>query len=229
MIVFTNTAVSLDGRIGTPDYAHVAIGSPTDLAYMSVVRARADAVIVGGQTFRNWPLPLVPDPDAIAGLRAAGFPDTDHPPLEDRRWWNVVVSRKMEVPTAGRFYQDPRVRPLFLTSAPACPDLPPHAEVARAPEVTIPWILEQLRARGVERLLIEGGGDMLFQFLAAGAIDEFYVTICPRLVGGKGAPSLIDGAGFGADQIRQLRLRSLHRFGDELYARYQVLREQGCR
>ena len=50
-------------------------------------------------------------------------------------------------------------------------------------------------ARGVERLLVEAGGDLLFQFLAADAIDEMYLTLCPLVVGGD-APSLADGAGF---------------------------------
>lgn len=220
MTVFSNNAMALDGRIGAQDYQHLAIGTGTDLAWMSVLRARADAVLVGGQTFRQWPLPLVPDGAAIDRLRASGFPDADHPPLAGRRWWNVVMSRGLALPREGRFYQDARVRPLFLTSAAGGPDMP--GETVRAPEVTVPWIVEQLQARGVERLLIEGGGDILYQFLAADAVDDIYVTICPRLVGSRGAPSLVDGAGFGREM--RLELRHLHRVGDELYARYGVCR-----
>ena len=222
MTVFSNNAMALDGRIGAPDHQLLAIGTGTDLAWMSVLRARADAVLVGGQTFRNWPLPLVPDEAAINQLRAMGFPDSDHPPLAGRQWWNVVVSRGLSLPREGRFYQDARVLPLFLTSAVDGPDMP--GETVRVPEVTVPWIIEQLQARGVERLLLEGGGDMLYQFLAADAVDEIYVTICPWLVGGRGAPSLVDGAGFGRDGLRRLELRHLHRVGDELYARYGVCR-----
>lgn len=220
MFVFTNTAITLDGRIGTRQFDHVAIGTRADRDYMSVLRARADAVLVGGRTFRNWPLPLVPDPAAIARLAAAGFPDTEVPSLEGRTWINAVVTRSLDLPREGRFYQDPRVKPLFLSATPG--EMP--GEVVVAPEVSVPWLIEQLAARGVQRLLVEAGGDLLFQLIAADVVDELYVTVCPRLLGGRGAPSLLDGDGFGAHTMRGLELVHLHRFGDELYTRYRVSR-----
>lgn len=215
MKVFTNTAVSLDGRIGSARYDHVAVGSVTDRRYMSVLRARADAVLVGGRTFRNWPLPLVPDANSIRVLETMGFPDTAHPPLEGRTWWNVVVSRTLDVPRTGRFYEDPRVRPLFLS--PTRGDVPGELDVG---EVGVPWILERLAARGVQNLLVEAGGDLLFQFFEAGVVDEVYVTVCPLILGGRGAPTLADGAGFSGESPLRLSLASCHRVGDELFCRY---------
>ena len=73
-------------------------------------------------------------------------------------------------------------------------------------DLPVAWILERLAARGVERLLVEAGGDLLFQFLAADAIDEMHVTLCPIVVGGD-APTLADGAGFDRADVRRLRLR----------------------
>lgn len=220
MVVFSNTAISLDGRIATAARERVALGSRTDLDYMSVLRARADAVLVGGATFRTWALPLVPDPQAIARLEARGFPDAEAPAIDGRAWINAVVTRTLELPRAGRVSEDPRVRPLFLSSA-AGP-APARGELETADPVTVPWILDRLAARGVRRLLLEAGGDLLSQFLAAGALDELFVTICPRLVGGRGAPSLLDGAGFSAAAAPRLELLHLHRVGDELFARYRV-------
>ena len=97
MRVISNTAISLDGRIVTARYDHHALGTPLDRAYMSVLRARSDAVLVGGRTFRNWPLPLVPDASAIAQLREAGFPDADCPPLAGRTWVNAIVTRTLDL------------------------------------------------------------------------------------------------------------------------------------
>lgn len=221
MRVLTNTAITLDGKIASYRYDHVAIGTPTDRRYMSVLRARADAVLVGGRTFRNWPLPLVPDAQALAALAADGFPDAEAPPVEGRRWWNVVMTRTLEVPREGRFYGDPRVRPLFLS--------PTAGEVAGAEVVTgpctVPWVLDTLAARGVQTLLIEAGGALIYEFLAADAVDEVYVTICPSILGGAGAPTLVDGRGFGADELRRLSLLHSHRWGDELYTRWAVRRQ----
>lgn len=216
MYVFTNTAASADGKIGSAAFDHVAIGTPTDRKYMSVLRARADAVLVGGRTFRNWPLPLVPDARHLAELATSGFPDTDHPPIEGRTWWNVVVTRTGDVPPYKR--ADPRARLLVLTERAVEVD----GEVEVAPAITVPWVLERLRARGVENLLIEAGGDLLFQFVEAGVVDDVFLTICPLLLGGRGAPTPLDGPGFRSADARRLRLLHAHRVGDELYCRYTL-------
>lgn len=207
MRVVTNTAISLDGRIATARFDHVAIGSPTDRRYMSVLRARADAVLVGGQTFRNWPLPLVPDPEALATLRREEFFDVETPEIENRRWWNVVVTRS---PAPGgdlhpRFFGDARVRPLFISG-----------------ELSIPTILADLAERGVQTLLLECGGDLLAQFLASGVVDEMYVTLCPLVLGGKGAPSLADGSGFPFSEAPRLELLHSVVVDSEIYLRYRV-------
>lgn len=220
MRVTTNTATSLDGRIATARYDHVAIGTPVDRMYMSVLRARADAVLVGGNTFRNWPLPLVPDPDAIAQLRALGFPDTDVPEPTGRPVWNVVLSRTLDMPRTGRFYDDPRVRPLFFS--PAAGDMP--GEVVRG-EVTPASVVAELARRGVRTLLIEAGGALIFEFLNAGLVDELCVTLCPVVLGGVGAPTLVDGAGFSAETCKRLTLDRAVPWGDELYLRYAVRRD----
>ena len=55
MKVVSNTAISLDGRINTRERRFAFFGSERDHARMSRLRAEADAVLVGGVTFRNWP------------------------------------------------------------------------------------------------------------------------------------------------------------------------------
>ncbi len=213
--------MSADGKIATRAYDLLALGTATDRRWMSVLRARADAVVVGGRTFRNWPLPLVPDAADLAALRAEGFPDCEHPPIEGRTWWNVVVTRGLDVPRTGRYWSDPRVKPLFLTTTPG---EVPRGEVEVHDAITVSRILDALRRRGCERVLVEAGGDLIYQFLAADAVDELYLTICPLVVGGAGAPSPVDGPGFAASDLRRLRLEAAHRHGDELYCRYAVPR-----
>lgn len=222
MHVYSNSAITLDGRIASVAVEQPSFGSRHDLRYLSVLRARADAVLVGGRTFRNWPKPLVPHAASIAALRRDGFPDTEHPPLEGRQWWNIVLSRTLDVPRSGPFYEDLRVRPLFFAEDPAG-EAPPGAEVEIG-SVTVPGVLRALAARGVERLLVEAGGELLYAFLAADALDEMYVTICPVLYGGQTAPGLVGGRGFTPEEARRLRLLHLNRFGDELFCRYEVRR-----
>jgi len=209
--VVSNTAISLDGRINTRERRFTFFGSARDHARMSRLRAEADAVLVGGATFRNWP--------------HAALPDAPDRPLLKARPWNVVVSRSLDVPRTPSFLGEPGIRPLFLTRAASVkPDFP--AEIEAWPgdgDLPVDWILARLAARGVDHLLIEAGGDLLFQFLAADAIDEMHLTLCPIVVGGD-APTLADGAGFDRDDVRRLRLLASEVEGDEVFLHYQVAR-----
>ncbi len=209
MRVASNSAVSLDGRINTRERRFAFFGSPRDHARMSRLRAGSDAVLVGGATFRNWPHPALPD-------------TADRVLLEGRRPWNVVVSRGLDLPPDGDLTSDPQVRPLFLTRASAAREVP-GAEVAGydgpGDDLPVDWILAQLASRGVERLLVEAGGELLFQFFAADAIDDVHLTLCPLVVGGD-APSLADGAGFDLDTMKRFSLVAVEPEGDEVFLHY---------
>ena len=63
----------------------------------------------------------------------------------------------------------------------------------------------------------------LLATLAADAIDEMHVTLCPIVVGGD-APTLADGAGFDRERVRRLRLLSSEVEGDEVFLHYRVER-----
>ena len=210
--VFSNTAVSLDGRINTREGRFSSLGSARDHARMSRLRAQADAVLVGGATFRNWPHASLPE-GADRGRVA-------EPP------WNVVVSRSLDVPLPPDFLAERGVRPLFLTRAASLrPGFAAEVETWDGPGSDLPvdWILGVLQRRGVEHLLLEAGGDLLFQFLAADAIDEMFVTVCPLVIGGD-TPSLADGAGFTWPEMRRLRLLHSEVDGDEIFLRYATVR-----
>lgn len=218
MRVIGNTAIALDGRIATAQYDHFALGTWKDRAYMSVLRARADAVLVGGRTFRNWPLPLVPDPAALDRLRAASFFDVEVPDLTGRTWKNAIVTRTLDLPDSPRFWADPRVVPVVY--APTAGSVPGLVVGPTEPAA----IAADLAAKGVGTLLLECGGDLMAQWLAAGLVDEVYTTICPLILGGRGAPTLADGPGFGYATAPRLRLRHAVPVDDELYCRYEVVK-----
>lgn len=211
----SNTAVSIDGRINTRERRFTSLGSAHDHARMSVLRAGADAVLVGGATFRMWPHPSLPDERDRTG---------------SERPWNVVVSRGLDVPLNADFLDESRIRPLFLTRSASVPaGFAPEVETWHGDaEMPVAWMLDALRRRGVERLLVEAGGDLMFQFLEADAIDEMHVTLCPLVIGGD-APSLADGAGFGFDAMKRMRLLSAEVEDDEVFLHYRSLRDADAR
>lgn len=216
MYITSNHAMSADGKIATSRYDLVSIGSPEDQRRMAALRAEADAVLVGGTTFRNWPFPLV-ERRSMAALRP-------------RPIVNAVLTRRglLDEPARARIqerFPDPRVRLILL--GPPSLDVEGHraafgAEVLTSPNPDVRWAVQTLAALGCERVVSEGGGDLLFQLLEADLLDEVRLTVCPLIIGGKDAPSPVDGRGFPSDQARRLALLDVERLGDELFLRYKI-------
>jgi riboflavin biosynthesis pyrimidine reductase len=76
------------------------------------------------------------------------------------------------------------------------------------------------RERDCRVVLCEGGGVLNARFFAARAVDEVHVTVVPRILGGAGAPTMVEGDGFEPDAIPDARLASVERIGDELFLEY---------
>jgi 2,5-diamino-6-(ribosylamino)-4(3H)-pyrimidinone 5'-phosphate reductase len=81
--------------------------------------------------------------------------------------------------------------------------------------------LSELDAHGIDQLLVEGGGELIFSLFAAGLVDELSVFVGSMLVGGQGAPTLADGEGF-ADEFARLNLVSVERVDDGVLLSYDV-------
>jgi 5-amino-6-(5-phosphoribosylamino)uracil reductase len=213
-------AVSVDGRITTRKRERFPLGSEHDRRLMDELRSRADAVIIGAGTVRHDGYPiLLRYGDLRAARVARGRPP--HPV-------NVVLSRSLDLPVKSRFFASDAARKLVFTTRSA-----PGARVKRfqrvAEVVVLPGrslsparVLAQLRARGLKRCLLEGGGEVHFAFAKAGVVEEIYVTLTPRLIGGKRAPSFLDGEGFLWKDHPRLALVSLKRVGSEVFLRYRV-------
>jgi 2,5-diamino-6-(ribosylamino)-4(3H)-pyrimidinone 5'-phosphate reductase len=207
MWVFSNTAVSLDGRIGTVNDDHFCVGTDQDRRRMGLLRAKADAVLVGGQTFRMGPHPILAPP----GLPVSASRKT---------LINAVMTRSGIVEELGNDWPHPNVE--LQVFGPASLDVTGH--VARGASVHIVEgvqdVLLRLKEQGCERVLVEGGGDLIFSLVQAGLLDTIFMTLAPRIIGGVGAPSLADGSGFSPEQIQDFHLADCERVGDELYLRY---------
>ncbi len=216
MRVFSNSAMSLDGRLSTSAYDHVDLGSREDRRFMSVLRAQADAVLVGGRTFRNWPRPLIERESALGPQDPR--PDRPGPMI------NAVLTRAgvVQERPAPR-WPDPRVRlivfgPPELDEAEHRAALGAELRTRAAPDVG--WVLDELQALGCRSVLVEGGGELIAAVLERGRLDELFVTVAPVLLGGRGAPSLVDGPDLAPPVA--LRLLGLRRFEEEIFLHYEV-------
>jgi riboflavin biosynthesis pyrimidine reductase len=84
--------------------------------------------------------------------------------------------------------------------------------------VALRWLREQWN---VKRLLCEGGGELNDALFRAGLVDEINLTICPKIFGGRAAPTLADGKGFGALRAAaRFQLQSRRQIKGELFTVY---------
>jgi 2,5-diamino-6-(ribosylamino)-4(3H)-pyrimidinone 5'-phosphate reductase len=221
--VAINMAMTADGKITSALREEPGFASRYDKTTMDRLRAEADAVLVGAGTLRADDPPLhVRDPDMKAYRRSLGKPDG---------LVNVLVTASANVDPGSRFFaSDHAAGRIVATVEDAPPDrlarLAPAADVWTVGRgaVDLRELLRRLKARGIERLLVEGGGELNWGFVRDDLVDELYVTVAPALLGGRDAPTLCEGEGLAMGERRRLRLVKADIVDGEIFCRYAVVR-----
>lgn len=166
---------SLDGRIATRTGHSFWVTGPEDIVRLHRVRALVDAVVIGAST-------AISDDPQLTVRKVSG----DDPV-------RVVLDPAARVPASCRALSSQRGRALVLRG-PGQGEAPSPCEVLTLPtdaegRFAPAEILGALRARGLRRVLIEGGGLTISGFLTAGLLDRLHLTVAPLLLG-SGRPSL---------------------------------------
>ncbi len=212
-----NMVSSLDGAAHHKGRSQPLSG-PADMRIFGVLRALADAIVVGAETVRVEGYRPARARKAFAGLRAAA----GRPPAPAI----VVVSLSMQLDFTLPLFTEPLVPTLVVTGAGA-PAEGLAAARAAGVEVVVageggggdPLRLKaELAARGHTRLLTEGGPRLLGQFAVAGALDEMCLTLSPRIAGGA-ASRVVSGAELPVPE--ELELAGLLEEEGFLFGRYR--------
>ena len=239
--VIANFVSTLDGVVsyeikGQSGGSTVSGSDTADGFIMGLLRASADAIIVGARTAQEaspeslW-IPEYTYPDAkllFREYRVNVLRKPEYPIL-------VVVSGSGRLELERAIFRTPGVRTAVITT-PAGSDVLVKAGATKLPSVQIhaldakcgrmaPMEMLQLlyAQHGVRTLLHEGGPTLFGQFLAAEAVDELFLTLSPQIAGRKEdtiRPGLVQGEEFMPDRAPGFQLLSVKQRAEHLYLRY---------
>lgn len=215
--VRANMIASIDGG-ATDDGSSGGLAGPGDRAVFARMRQEADVIVVGASTVRIENYSGAQMSLAQRQERQARG-QSEVPPI-------AVITHRADFEHDATLFTRTEVPPLILTSRENSEDARSRfgalAEVIdasgdRPDRVDPAAALASLDARGLRRVLTEGGPSLLNLFVERDLLDELCVTIAPVLVGGS-ARRIVSGGGEA-----HTRLRRSHILSDAdgyLYTRY---------
>lgn len=223
-----NIAESVDGKIAPIGGGKVNFGGTEDRQQMEILRSEADGVVIGCGTLLTEDPPLLIRDKTIQARRTQhkGAPHPKNiaicsslpPQLEQMLFFRNLETEKIVFTTEKT--------PIQIRETAARYARVEIVSVNDNGRVNLCEVVTRLRQIGIEKLLLEGGGELNFSMLQAGLVDEIYLTVCPFIFGGRTAPSSVGGEGFPFDEVCKLQLVS-HRVGinGRIFLHYNVLDE----
>jgi riboflavin-specific deaminase-like protein len=223
--VLVNMAMTADGKIATANRAISSFGSRRDREHLLELRATADAVMAGARTVDSAKINLGPGPAKYRRLRINRGLDEYN--------LRVIISGSGSLNPEAEVFQR-RFSPIIILTTRRAGErglkklraLADDLIVCGEREIDFQTALKWLREKWeIKRLLCEGGGELNGALFRAGLVDELHLTICPKMFGGREAPTIVEGSGIPklADAT-QLKLKSMRRIGSELFLVYDVQR-----
>lgn len=224
MKVIINGAMTVDGKIATAG-GDSKISSKEDLVRVHKLRASVDAIVVGISTI------LADDPRLTVRL------------VKGKNPVRVIVDSKGRIPIDSQIMRAASKIKTIVAVTDQAPKEKIHkledmgaqvliisegkrGESAAVPRgVNLKELFRRLGKTGLNRILVEGGGELNWSILRLGLVDELVVTVAPKIAGGRLATTLVEGDGFDemAQSIR-LNLQKVERKKTgELLLHYKLL------
>jgi 2,5-diamino-6-(ribosylamino)-4(3H)-pyrimidinone 5'-phosphate reductase len=219
--VVVNVAMSADGKLSTRERRQVKISGTQDFTRVDRLKAGSDAVMVGiGTVLADDPSLTVKGEECRQHRRDRGV--CEHPA-------RIVVDSRARIPLDASLLHKGSGLRIIAVSEQADPQrvaaLKQSATVIRAgeKEVDLAALMDELGAMGIQRIMVEGGGELIAGLIRAGLVHEIYTFIGNLIIGGRNAPTLADGDGFlTEDEFSRLTLIETRRIENGVLLHWKV-------
>jgi 5-amino-6-(5-phosphoribosylamino)uracil reductase len=213
--------MSIDGYLDSAGGRRLRLSNAADFDRVDEVRAGCDAILVGAGTVRSDnPRLLVRSAARRAERTARGLPAS---PVK------VTLTRRGDLAASAAFFTTGRSEKIVYcptSSAEATrrrlTSLATVVDTGPAEDVDLASVAEDLSARGITRLMVEGGRTVLTQFLLAGLVDELHLVVAPLFVGDSAAPRLVGDGRYPWNARRRATLADVRQIGDVVLLRYAL-------
>lgn len=209
--------MSIDGKIAPANRIgreFTKFMTPQHQKILHRIRARVDAIIVGVDT-------VIADDPSLTVRNVKG-----------KNPIRVVLDSSARTPLTSRILNTEAPTIIAVTQKAPKERIESlrnkKAEVilsSSAGRVDLRELIGELRNRGVNEVLVEGGGEVRWSFFKENLVDELFVWIMPYVWGGRDAPTLVDGEGFlKAEDAVSLKLKDMKLVNNILILWFSVRR-----
>lgn len=188
--------MTLDGRIADAAGRSRWITSPASRREVQNLRRRADAILIGRETARADDPSLLPVPP------------------RGRKPWRVVVDTNGSLPATLRVFTDEANERTLLATTRGEPSATRLVLPASKGHVSLRALLRELGRRGLLHVVCEGGGELASALWRDGLVDEAWLFLAPKLLGGSARPAF-GGTGWPLARAPELEVREVRRVGPD--------------
>jgi riboflavin-specific deaminase-like protein len=217
--ILLSCGMSIDGYLGSAAPRRLELSNSADFDRVDAVRASCDAILVGANTVRtDNPRLLVRSQDRREARRARGQPPS---PIK------VTLTERVELDPRADFFTAGDCEKLVYCASDGVGDARSRlGSVATVVDggrrVQMRSLSEDLGARGVQRLMVEGGGNVHTQFLTNDIVDELQLVVAPFFVGDSRATRFVGDGRFPWNPGRRATLAGVRQIGDVVLLRYAL-------
>jgi riboflavin-specific deaminase-like protein len=169
MVVIGQIGQTMDGRIATASGQSKYVNGPAGLTHLHQLRALVDAVVVGVGTV------LADNPRLTVRM------------IHGKNPARVVIDPRARLAEHHLIWQDDGVQKIWIVAEETTVTPPPQVSLIKLPatdgSIDPKLILKNLFARGLRRVLIEGGAQTISRFMVAKCLDRLHLIVAPIVMG----------------------------------------------